>query len=229
MPDSFTNDFAIIGEGPTDHAVLKWILNGYFKNQFRPPIITAAQPLPKATGTGHEIGGWENVFRYLEEKKYRDALQFNRFAIIQIDTDQCEHENFGVSCLENGKDIAVPILISRVIEKLRSLIGAEDCAKYEGRIIFAVCVHSIECWILPLWDQDSASATKNCLKRLNHALYLQKQPTIPEPKTVPPYDNAAKPYRKRDELLARGSLNPSLAAFIEHLGSFSIVLEAPAN
>jgi hypothetical protein len=225
MSETFTNDFAIIGEGPTDHVVLRWVLLGYFKNQIATPRITAAQPLPKATGSGHEIGGWENVFRYLEEKKYRDALQFSRFAIIQIDTDQCEHPNFCISLLKDGKDLPVPALIAGVIEKLRSLIGDDDCTKYQGRLIFAVCVHSIECWLLPLWDARSAAATKNCLDRLNDALRRQNKPTIPDPKTVPPYDNAAKPYRKRDELLNNGVKNPSLAAFIEQLNSFNILLD----
>lgn len=225
----YTADFALVCEGMTDHAVLKNILNGFFKNQ-RAPRFTGRQPDADATGEAEwqQFGNWENVFRYLREGLHRDALEYNQYLVVQVDTDNSDHPNFGVEQQEGGQPLSVEVIVARVAAKLREIIGPEDCATYEGRVIFAICVRDLECWLLPLWESgNKVEKTTGCLGAVNIALARKDQPTInPEDKKVPPYDNASKGYRKRATLLSEGPKNPSLRIFLEDLIARNIELEA---
>ncbi len=224
----YTADFALVCEGVTDHAVLKNILLGYFKDQPREPRITQRQPDSDATGEAawQQFGNWENVFRYLREGLHRDALEFNEYLIVQVDTDDSEHTNYGVPQQESGQLIEPEAMVERVAAKLCGIIGAADCATYAGRLIFAVCVRDIECWLLPLWEiGNKVAKTTGCLPTLNAALAQKNEPTIsPHDKKVPPYDKASRGYRKRTTLLTEGPKNPSLAIFLSELESLAIKL-----
>jgi hypothetical protein len=226
----YTGDFALVCEGVTDHAVLKNILLGYFQDQPRILRITQRQPDSDATGeaTWQQFGNWENVFRYLKEGMHRDALEFNEYLVVQVDTDASEHQNFGVPQREAGQPLSPEVLVERVAAKLREILGPEDCATYGGRLIFAICVQQIECWLLPLWETGAKAAkTSGCLQTLNAALARKNERTInPDDKKVPPYDNASRGYRKRAVLLAEGVKNPSLAVFINDLNMRAIQLPA---
>src|ERR1035438_10455590 len=152
--NGYTSDFALVCEGVTDHAVLKNILLGYLKGQPRAPRITQRQPDTDATGEAawQQFGNWENVFRYLREGLHRDALEFNEFLVVQVDTDDSEHVNYGVPQQEAGQPLSPEVMVQRVAAKLREVFGSEDSATYDGRLIFAICVRDIECWLLPLWE-----------------------------------------------------------------------------
>ena len=224
----YTSDFALACEGVTDHAVLKNILLGYFKDQPRAPRTTQRQPDSDATGeaTWQQYGNWENVFRYLREGLHRGALEFNEYLVIQVDTDDSQHVNYGVPQQEAGLSLGPEILVQRVVAKLRVIIGPDDCITYGDRIIFAICVHQIECWLLPLWETGAKAAkTSGCLQPLNAALARKNELTInPKDKKVPPYHNASSGYRKRATLLQEGTKNPSLAVFITELANRAIAL-----
>ena len=224
----YTSDFALVCEGVTDHAVLKNILHGYFKGQPRAPRITQRQPDSDATGDAawQQFGNWENVFRYLQEGLHRDALEFNEHVVVQVDTDQSEHPNFGVPQHETGQPHSPEAMVERVAAKLREIIGPQDCAVYGRRLIFAICVRDIECWLLPLWETGGKAAkTSGCLQTLNAALARKNEGVInPHEKKVPPYDKASSGYRKRAVLLAEGVKNPSLAAFLGDLETRAIAL-----
>jgi hypothetical protein len=227
----YTADFALVGEGVTDHAVLKNILRGYLKGQPREPRFTARQPDRDATADREwqQYGNWENVFRYLREGHHRDALQFNYYLVVQVDTDCSEHPNFGVSRRVGGRLLKVPVFVEQVVERIRREIGEADCKVYGNRLLFAVCVDSLECWLLPLWaDQEVKQAkTTGCLETLNHGLRKQNQPAInPSNKRAQPYEKASSGYRNRRELLSLGRRNPSLGLFLNSLDAGKITLEA---
>lgn len=223
------NEFAVVSEGVTDYAVLKNILLGWFKEQDAEPFLKPYQPDPTADGESawQQYGNWENVLRYLREKKHRDALEFADFLIVQIDTDKSEHENFGVSQRGNNQPLEPPVLFGKVMEKLQEIIGAEDVAFYGDRIIFAICVREIECWLLPLWDSEKASKCEGCLNALDRALSKADEPILDtNPKQSRRYENASKGYRKLQVLLAEGPKNPSLKLFLDQLGSRNIRLSS---
>ncbi len=221
------NEFAVVSEGVTDFAVLKNILVGWFKGQPVEPALNPYQPDPNAAGESawQQFGGWENVLHYLREKKYQGALQFADYLIIQIDTDQSEHPNFGVPQMEGGTPLEPAEMVARVIAFLQAIIGPKECEFYGDRIIFAICVREMECWLLPLWDPQKAAKCEGCLRTLNQALSRQNERGInPEDKDTRRYDHVSKGYRKRATLVQDGLLNPSLGLFLEELQNRQIQL-----
>ncbi len=223
------NEFAIVSEGVTDYAVLRNILLGLFKGQEAEPFLKPYQPDPTADGESswQEFGNWENVLRYLREKKHRDALEFADYLIVQIDTDQSEHVNFGVSQREGDSQLEPPALVSKVASKLQELIGADDVEFYGDKIIFAICVCEIECWLLPLLDSRKAEKCEGCLNAVDRALAKAGKNILgTEPKDARHYEEASKEYKKRKVLLAKGSKNPSLGIFLQELERRKIVLTA---
>lgn len=132
-------------------------------------------------------------------------------------TDQSEHVNFGVNQQENGEVLEPPALVSKVAGKLREIIGPEDLASYGDKIIFAICVREIECWLLPLWDTAKASKREGCANAVDRA--LGKKGEAPLNKDPERYRSASKEYSRHKELLAKGPKNPSLKLFLEELKS----------
>jgi hypothetical protein len=181
--------------------------------------------MQQATRLGKKFGNWENVLRYLGEKKHRDALEFADYLIVQIDTDQSEHPNFNVPQQEGGKPLEPSTIVERVSQRLYDVIGKEDIKFYGDRIILAICVREIECWLLPLWDQRKAAKCEGCLDTLNRALSRSNAPTInPHDKSARVYDLVSKEYRKPQNLLEKGPLNPSLEIFLKELDRRKITL-----
>jgi len=220
------NEFAIVSEGVTDYAVLKNILFGWFKGQDAEPFLKPYQPDPTAEGESswQEFGNWENVIKYLREKKHRDALEFADFLIVQIDTDQSEHPNFGVSHRENNEQLTPSDLVLKVAGKLQEIIGPDDVKFYGDRIIFAICVDEIECWLLPLWDPKKSSKCQGCLDAVDRALSKKNEARLD--KNADQYNSASKEYSKRKVLLSKGRKNPSLDIFLSELECRNIVLSA---
>lgn len=118
-------------------------------------------------------------------------------------------------------------MIDRVAARLREIIGGADLEFYQERIIFAICVREIECWLLPLWDSTKADKCEGCLKAVDRALaQADKHILGTEPKDARRYEEASKEYKKRKVLVSKGPLNPSLKVFLAELEQRNIVLTA---
>ena len=144
--------FGLITEGLTDQIVIENILAGYFNN---PDLdITPLQPQRdkkdenKFTG----YGSWSQVFAYCRSRDFQESFQFNDYIIIQIDTDVSEE--FGIPQQDKNGEFTPEELIEKVIEKFKQEIGEDFYNKFQQRIIWAISVHSIECWLLPLYYQE---------------------------------------------------------------------------
>lgn len=227
----FTNDFAIVSEGVTDHAVLKNILLGYFRGKGFHPRIVRIQPLDDATIAGDPgwrgYGTWENVFRYLKERRHREALSFSKYILVQIDTDLSEHPNFGVAHREGSRVRSPEELVVGVRDRLRQEMGEADFAKYGARFVFAICVHAMECWLLPLWVTDVRKAAKisGCLGAVNRALEKNNEAPLPEKgKNFDLYDHASSGFKKKDRFQKVAPKNPSLKLFFDELEGRNIQL-----
>ena len=60
--------------------------------------------------------------------------------------------------------------------------------KYQGRILFAICMNEIECWLLPLYyTNNNRCKTQNCVYTLNQALGKKNIGGIPEKDKNDPY------------------------------------------
>ncbi len=119
---------------------------------------------------------------------------------------------------DEGDELAPNELIERVKLAIISQIGDDFYQKVQSQILFAIAVHSIECWLLPLYFKDKKrEKTKNCLGTLNQALNRTEGFTI-DSKNPAYYRKVAEPYSKRKTLMQLQSHNPSLNRFVAELG-----------
>lgn len=207
--------FGIIAEGVTDQYVIENILLGYFESAEEPAIV-AVQPPPGGAG------GWGQVFRSLERGDHEGALQFGSdYVVIHIDTDVSQERGFDVPWRDGERELPVEELVARVTERLRSFISPAFYAANHGRILFAVAVHQIECWLLPLLYEDNRSAkSTGCLDAADRELRRRgMRPLASRDKDKRAYDEASAGYRKRKRLLALQDGNPSLKLFLAQLAT----------
>jgi hypothetical protein len=216
-------NFGLITEGLTDQIVIESILAGYFNN---PDIdIRPLQPERDKDdeNKSHNYGGWSQVFAYCESNNFKEAFQFIDYIIIQIDPDVSEDYNIAKQD-ENG-EFTPQQLIAKVIEKFRDGIGEDFYNTNQQKIIFAISVHSIECWLLPLYytDKQKKAKCKNCLNTLNYELSQQHKFTIDKNAKNPEYyREIAKQYGKHKVLMKHYQDHPSLKIFIEEIESRNI-------
>lgn len=203
--------FGLIAEGKTDHAVLKNILIGHFND---PDLyVSPLQPTTDATDAAEmqRFGGWTNVLNYCASHHLVEALDANDFLIIHVDTDCTHISPFDVPTIPNEP---LESWVKRVQKRLIQQIGADIYALYEHRIVFAIAVEAIECWLLPLHYNNNESkiqaATKNCFYKLQ-----QKNSLIRKDKTI--YHRISKDFQKNKILKDSMPKNPSLHLFIRNL------------
>lgn len=116
----------------------------------------------------------------------------------------------------NINSISVEDCVLQIQNMFIGLIGVDFYASYSSKIIFAISVDSIECWLLPIYYQNQAkqaSKTVNCLNALNQVLSKQESYTI-DKKKPQYYRRATKPYLKHRDLMKLYPMNPSLKIFI---------------
>jgi hypothetical protein len=222
--------FGVIAEGPTDQTVIENILLGYFQDQEDEPDVRYVQPPRPLTETP---AGWGHVFKSLERKDYEGALQYNDYLVIHIDTDVQEEPGYGVPRREGGKPLSVPELVSRVIARLKRDIDAAFYQANSHRILFAIAVDSIECWLLPLlYGDPKAAKTTGCLESANRTLRKadRKALSAGEEKFIRAYEEASGGYRKRKTLMQLRNKNPSLGLFIQRLDGLQgrLIADHPA-
>jgi hypothetical protein len=210
--------FGLIAEGATDQAVLRNILLGYFND----PDLTIRELQPSLDATDASqmtvFGGWYNVFLYCQSDYLKGAFEQNDFLIIQIDTDCSHQQHFDVPTV---KGEAIEAFVERVKNRFKSVIstqlGADFYDLYAHRIIFAIAVDEIECWLLPLFYTDKTqAAVNNCLYKLNQKL--------PENDKINPKNKDKRLYQRISRDLMKVKVfqkiypqNPSFKIFVDAL------------
>ncbi|MFN7116987.1 MAG: phage tail protein [Saprospiraceae bacterium] len=169
-------------------------------------------------------GGFMEIFHFCQSDTFKEAFVQLDYVIIQIDTDVLRSNNvpkeYQMSFKHpDGQDFTVEEIVVAMKQKFIELMGEEFYIQFQNNIIFAISVHSVECWILPIYFKNQkakAAKVENCLNTLNEALKKQESFYIDkkEPKY---YREIAKKYRKNKDLMAYYQLNPSLKIFIESL------------
>lgn len=209
--------FGIIAEGPTDQVVIENILLGYFSDREDEIGVNFVQP-PRPLG--ETPAGWGHVFQSLQRQDCEKSLQFNDFVVIHIDTDVQEEPGFDVSRRVDGNELPLSDQVSRVIDRLKQFVDSAFYAANSHRILFAIAVDSIECWLLPLlYNDNRAHKVTGCLDTANRELRRRNMNGLSAAgeKFLQAYDEASSPYRKRRKLLDRGPENPSLQLFLDQL------------
>ena len=198
------NTFAGIAEGITDQKVINNILVGYFNN--RDINVNWLQPAKVGKSGGHG-----EVTNYCRSRKFKAVFDLNEYVIIHIDTDISL--KLGISHQdENGQLLSPLQLIERFIAKFREIIGEDFYDQYAEKIIFAIAVHKIECWLLPLHCQEEKSETIDCQNILSKIF-----PEMKTEKDYKHYQKISMEYSNSESLFKLSPENPSLKAFIDEL------------
>lgn len=223
--------FGIIGEGITDQIVIEQILLGYFEGQSDVEDqsdeleVNYIQPPLDATGQARHPapGGWSLVLDSLRQGKHVKALETNDYLIVQIDTDVSEQKGYDVPWKDqDGNNLSPDALLDRVMDRLVEIIGAELYARHKDRFIFAIAVHEIECWLLPLFFENKkqkAAKITGCLDAANHELKKRDERPLSTSRGKDPrrYRQVARAYAKRRTLMTACDRNPSFQRFITRL------------
>jgi len=216
--------FGIIAEGQTDRIVIWNILLGYFQDE--EIELGYVEPPPYISGFTAPHAGWNVVFENLKLCKAEKALQFNDYLVIHIDTDMQEEVGFDVPRQKGGKPLSLPERVEGVIDRLCREIDPEFLKSERKRILFAIAVDSIECWMLPLLfpaDKKKASKVTGCLKTATDQLRKMDQDGLSagDTKFQKAYEQASREFRKRKELMNHRDRNPSLELFIQQIDAIT--------
>jgi len=217
--------FGLITEGPTDQIIIEDILYGLFGEDVVDDVRYLQPEIDRD-------GGWGKVFNYCRSSDFQQSFQTNDYLIIQIDTDISEEKGFEVSHRDEKGNILEPeVLVENVKAKLIELIGTDFYQENSERIIFAISVHSMECWLLPLYYQDSNKAKiERCFTLLGKKINeLHKQKKIKfyfdltnKVKIPDHYKQISYQYSKNKTLLKHYPESPSFKIFIEELQARNI-------
>lgn len=211
-----------IGEGVTDFQVIRNILVGYFKD---PDInFESLQPEIDKTDQQTSAGNWLKVLNYCASEKFRGSFSYTDYVIIQIDTDACDQKHFDIP---NGKTLKVEELVLKVKEKIVSAIGEGFYKKVQKQVLFAISVHELECWLLPIYYPNEKSKkvkTSGCLGALNQALSKKFGFTIDKTSKNfnRQYEEISKPFRKSGDLAKYSKENPSFSIFYKELSKIKV-------
>ncbi len=218
--------FGLACEGVTDQITIENILCGYFGNPDLDEAITWLQPPFDETTQKQkagEIGGWTGLLNhYLGSQRFRDDVLNHQFIIIQVDTDIAPEKGFDVAHSDEKNNLLTPeALIDKVVTKFIAVIDSGEQGFYQqqsAKIIFAISVHTLECWLYAHYNKQSLSKPKivGCFKALSHS--VQTIENLPKPeKTYRCYDNLSRPFLTRKHIDAAVAKDPSFRVFIGEL------------
>ncbi len=210
------SNIAIIAEGETDHAVLANILVGYLGDpDFVPNYLQPA--LKHGPFDPLNSGGWSKVIEYCSSNRFLEAFQYSDYVIVQIDSDVADGDRIKVPTHTDGSPDTVDQKCERIRGYLIDVIGHEIAAEFGHRIIFAICVDCVECWLLPIYyptDTKARSKTTGCGRMLERSLGKASMPYV---KGYRQYLDYSKAFRKLDKGSTNWNHNPSLRLFIDGL------------
>ena len=206
--------FALITEGITDYLIIKQILINYFKEE--DIIINQIQPQIDATDRQTTGGGWTEVINYCENEIIDEIILWNDFLIIQIDTDIGDEPKINLQMHNKS----VEEIYEGMTSKLLSFIS-QNTNEIE-KIIFAIGIHQIECWLVGIIDsRHDKSNVQNCLQRLNNAISKRKEYKIIPPKKK---ENSKETYvlltsklKKKKNITNISKKNYGFEKFVEQL------------
>ena len=192
------------------------ILIGIFDNYDIPAYITELQPATSDLYATDTMGGWSRVLNYCKGEVFANECGQKDFIIIALDTDRIHEINIHIH------NESVASIVKQVViyfeNSIKTSFGNEFYETYRSKLIFAIAVDAIECWLLPLLylEKDkntlkTKSATKNCKTLIEKQIKcaLQKKREV--------YDSLSRGFMRQKTLFEVYAHNPSLQIFIENL------------
>lgn len=209
----------IVAEGVTDQLVIQNILLGFFKDHLAEQDIYFDQP-PDISAEAERFGNWALVMTYLQQGRHAEVFQMRDYLVVQIDSDVSPLQHFDVQHTDQatGRPLTNEELVSRIRERLCQWIGPANVERYADRFLFAISVHELECWLVPLWENERHhDATTNCTRRVQqgqHRANVKRPINKLEPRS---YDEASRDLRKKKVLKRTGVSQQSLGLFLDQL------------
>lgn len=224
--------FGLITEGITDRPILKNILVGFFDDT--DIDITFLQPENEK-----EPAGWGKVLKYLQSTRFQEAFPHRDYIIIQIDTDCCQDwrtdnavatlnvpiPDVNTNDINNSIKLQVEAIINLFVGLIQNSFGDSFYTQNKDKIIFAISVRSIECWLLPFHApvsrKDHTGKITGCLGTLNREYLNPKygfeiDPDCKGYNDFENYEKASVPLKKHSNLLKHYTKNPSLKIFVNN-------------
>ncbi len=154
---------ALITEGITDKPIIDAVLSAYFSQKKMKSDFATTALLPKKK----EPVGWLKVLEYCGTNLFKEAFEYIDYVIIQIDADAHSDIGFDVPKQKNTSD-----LIEAIKNRIIKAIGNEFYTQNLTKIIFAINIDQIECWLLPFFATSAAHKKKeiNCCSTVNQYL-----------------------------------------------------------
>lgn len=193
--------FGLACEGPTDQITLENILMGVFEGLDDDEIAHVQPRFDKSDENATRAeGNWIRLVEYLGAKRFEDDLAAHDYLIVQIDTDIAEEVHANIA-IKDADDKRLPdaTIVKNAVSRLIDAINANDpnmYAKYEDKLIFAITINSLECWLINTFIDDDAKVclhANSCFDDLKALLNdiggyprLKKRPII--------YDRVSKVY-----------------------------------
>lgn len=207
--------FALITEGITDQVAISAILYGLYDEE---PEIRPVQPLRDATDEARQgnRAGWEKVFEYCSLDDFAAVFATNDYVIIQLDTDVCGHPHFPVALVDDNGERSPADLIEEVKSFINGKIAPAIREAYGNRIFYAISVHSLECWLLPVHATIAGDKrrTKNCEAHLSRIL---NRKNIAFKKDYRTYTALTKSFERMAGIETASKQNESFAMFVASL------------
>jgi len=219
---------ALATEGKSEHWIIKHIVQTFFKSE----EIFFRQVQPQVfDDTQEEIGGWFEVLKFCgRTDDIRAALVESDYLIIQIDTDESNNPNFNVPHTKEGAVAKTnEELYNDVIDKIESIIDPQLENELKNKIIFAVCIHSIECWLLPIFcTNNHKTDIRNCLITLNVELRRKNLNIIPPKKQKEKrqiaYSNILRNLRRKSDIVSASIYNKGFSNFVSDLNKIEFLV-----
>lgn len=157
-------------------------------------------------------GGWKNVFEYLrQDDLVVGALSANSYLVIHVDGDICFDSSVSIDPRCECQDL---------VEKIRDLAVANISPEIYGyiseRLIFAIPLHSTECWLIPIHSADSIYCRKKngCIDHLRHVI---RDKDLSCEKNYENYKKLTQPIKKAKHLENVARYSNSFAIFRDSL------------
>ncbi len=200
--------FGLACEGPTDQITLENILMGVFEELDDDEIAHVQPRFDKSDESAKRTeGNWTRLIEYLGTKRFEDDLAAHDYLIIQIDTDIAEEVHADIVIKDaDGERLPDATIVENAVSRLIAAINANDpnmYVKYEDKLIFAITINSLECWLINTFIDDDAKVclhANSCFDDLKALLNdigghprLKKRPVV--------YDKVSKVYYETPERL----------------------------
>lgn len=209
----------VVSEGVSDYRTIKHITERFLKSKDGDEYFTIR--LNPKEEHNKQVGfcGWQGVFNYISGIENNNLIvealkEECECVIVQIDTDVCEEYKV-------KRDLSnVESLWNNVRDRILESVHPDFD---ESKLILAICIEELECWLIPFIDNDSRRCMNmdRCLNIVNNDIHKENLFIAKDAKNSlgaqRAYEYILKQKRKPKEIVMCSEHNYGFKKFIEQL------------